>query len=570
MRAGLLAWFLGAALIPAAWSQGASGAAPGASTSAAGYRDPQGRYTLRLPAGWNSVQMTRDSVQFSSGTASVSLMALPGSNADVTMDVMGKSFAGKWQNFKETDRGDGRFGGRPAKYVMFSGKSPTGANAVLRLLAMVDENLTYVLMAETPESDFTRRKSELDQIEQGFALIEPKSAEGPAVGPTERAGAAKAPAAAPASPNRSSTRQNGFFLMKLARIVDERGFEQPMTALTLLIPVDWQFQGSVLYGRGTGCHASLAHLVFRASSPDGKLAIELLPGSVWQWADDPGMRNLLMAGNQQMAHVGARGCDVLAPLPAEEFLRRAVIPYARPGAREMASEAMPEAAARLHEEARTAREAAARNGMRVNIRSSAGRVRLAYQSGGQAVEEWITAMTTNIGIAGPAHNARTGRAGHTTYYSSSADHVLAMRAQQGQLDAQEKFFRLVMGTVRVDPQWETRVRQVIADRTQQDINAANQRPAIANPAGQGMSETMHDASPNASSGREHSMESWSPYIRGVRRLRNPQTGEIVELSGAYGRAWAGPDNTYVVADSVNFNPNGSLDGRWMALEPVRR
>jgi hypothetical protein len=231
---------------------------------------------------------------------------------------------------------------------------------------------------------------------------------------------------------------------------------------------------------------------------------------------------------------------------------------------------MAEADARLQEEAREAQQAAARQGLRVNVRTSAARVRVSYTLGGQLVEEWLTAMTTSIGMAGPSFSMRTGRMGQAVYYSSAADHVFGMRAPQGQLDAEEKFFRLVTGTVRVDAQWQARVQQVIANLQAQDSKSAADRSAIIAKSGQDTARIIHDTYQNATNSREHSMESWSQYMRGVQTFRDPSTGDTVELSNQYGNAWAGPNGTYVVTDSANFNPNSSLQGNWTRLEAVQR
>ncbi len=545
------------------------------------YRDPLGRFTLRIPPGWKTVQMNNDAVQFSSGAAYATLLTLPSSDPDLMLNSIATATGKQWKNFAEARRGNANFGGRSGKYATYSGINPMGSDSYFELLGASDGSLTYLLMMSAPKADFTRMKGAFDQIEQSFALT--ASAKAPAGPPPAPAGAidtaqprqgmvsAQRPSV-PAPPASQSAVPAGgnFYRMKLARIVDERGFERPMTALTLLLPTDWQFQGSVQYAQATGCHANIVQLVFRATSPDGRLAIELFPGNTWQWTDDANMRNMMQTSNQQMARFGRRGCDIMAPMTADEFLRRQVLPAARRGAGVTGSEAMPDAEARMQAEAREAQQTAARQGVRVNVQTSAGRVRLSYALGGRPVEEWLTAMTTSIGIAGPSFNMRTGRMGQALYYSSTADHLFGMRAPQGQLDAQEKFFRLVMGTVRVDPQWQARVQQVIANLQAQDSKGAADRSAIATKAGQDMSKMIHDSYQNATSSREHSMESWSQYMRGVQTFRNPNTGDTVELSNQYGHAWAGPDGTYVVTDSANFNPNSSLQGNWTRLEAVQR
>lgn len=568
------------------------------------YRDPKARFTLRIPPGWNFAQMNDDAVQFSNGAAYVTMLSLPGTDPQLMLNSIGAATEKQWRNFTEARRGGANFGGRSGQYVTYSGINPMGSDAFLQMLAATDGSLTYLLMTSAPKADFTRLKSAFDQIEQSFTLTVSAVSSPPSLAPAPAGAVGTAPAQPPAAGSRQtpppgtaaraapqtqgagaiqprqgaggaslaapSPNAGAALRMRLARIVDERGFERPMTALTLLIPADWQFQGMVRYGQGTGCHANLVHLVFRAASPDGSLAVELFPGNTWQWTDDANMRNMLQASNQQMARFGAHGCDILPPMTAAEFLRRNVLPAVRPGAHAGESEAMPEAGARLEEEARAAEQAAARQGVRVNLRTDAARVRVASVQGGQPSEEWFTAMTTSVGMAGPTYNVRSGRMGQALYYSIAADHVFATRAPQGQLDARERLFRLILGTVRVDPQWEARVRQVIANLQAQDSKGAMDRSAIATQAGQDMSKMIHDSYQNATTSREHSMESWSQYMRGVQTFRNPNTGDTVELSNEYGHAWAGPDNTYLLTDSGSFNPNSSLNGNWTQLEQVRR
>ena len=565
--------------------------------AAQSYKDPKGRLTLQIPAGWNKIQMNDDGVQFNNAGAFVTMLVLPGSGVDLTLSSMGTSTGKIWKNFTEERRGDAAFGGLPAKYVTYSGLSPLGADSYMQLLASTDKQSIYVLMTQAPKSDFTRRKAVFDGIERSFTLI------GPATGPTNAPPPAPAgvisavkppPAAAPpphganspppapagvigavaaAPPPRGAKpalpADGAVYRMKLVRIVDEHGFEQPMTALTLLVPIDWQFQGSVQYGQGTGCHANLVKLSFRANSPDGRLAVELLPGNTWQWTDDVNMRNMMTAGNRQMARYGAHGCDIMAPMTADAYLRRNVLPAVRRDARVDGSEQLPDTAPRLAEEARQLQQMAAQQGTRVNIRSDAGRVRVSYTQGSEAVEEWFTAITFTIGMAGPSFNVGTGRAGQALYYTNSADHLFALRAPQGQLDAQDKLFQLILGTVKVNPQWQARVEQVIANLNAQDIKGANDRSAIATKLGQDMDRMRQETYKNATESREHSMANWSQYMRGVQTFRNPGTGDTVELSNMYDHAWAGPNNTFVVTNLNNFNPNSSFDGHWTQLEAVR-
>ena len=68
----------------------------------------------------------------------------------------------------------------------------------------------------------------------------------------------------------ADTASSNCFRMKLAKVVDAQGFGQPLTAATLLIPSGWTLQSEVVWGG-----PNLVKLTLRASSPDGRTAVEL-------------------------------------------------------------------------------------------------------------------------------------------------------------------------------------------------------------------------------------------------------------------------------------------------------
>ena len=557
------------------------------------YRGPAGRYTVQLPQGWKTTQMNGDAVQFASDSVFVTILVIPGAEVATTINAISAQTGKQWRNFAQARHGEAQFGGRTGQFETYSGVNPMGVDSFLQLLGVSDGSATYLMMTSASKADFTRLRNALDQIENSFAfgaktnvtdalppppagaLNRPAAAKPAAGNPT--AGITQPPAAKVASPQQPTTVVSGnpsaqgggnLYRMKLVSIVDQRSFERPMTAMTMLIPSDWQFQGELRYGDGVGCHANLAHLVFRATSPDGRLAMELFPGNSWMWADDPGAVNMLRSSNQQLARAGARGCDIMATMNAENYLKQVVIPAARRGARITASEPLPDIAKQVQDEARRLEQIAASQGMRENVRADASRVRVGYDVNGQPTEEWFTAMTLSTAVIGPV--ARMGGMGQTWYYTNAADHIVGMRAPQGQLEASEKLFQLILGTMRMDPEWEGRVRQVIAQMMAKDASSAAERSAIIAQAGRAEAADIKGAFDNANKSRDHSMEGWSQYMRGVQSYKNPNTGETVELSNSYEHAWAGPDKQFVLSDSPNFNPNASMQGNWTQLVPAGR
>jgi hypothetical protein len=557
---------------------------PAIGQRAASYHDPAGRYTLQIPQGWNTTQMNSDAVQFASGAAYITMLVLPGADPVSMMNSIGTQTGKQWKNFAQARRGDANFGGRAGQYVVYSGINPMGADSYLQMLAVTEGSATYLLMTSAPKPDFTRLKSEFDQIEQSFTLtaaakpadalppapygaIGASKSAGPAAAPAQPPAARAAPAQVPASmPQAKSATAGGgnIYRMKIVRITDQTSFERPMTALTMLIPADWQFQGSLQYWQGPGCPANLVRLKFQATSPDGRTGIELLPGYFWMWADDPYAVNIMRTSNQRAAQMGGHPCDLMAALSPEAFLRQTVIPAARRGAQVTGVEAMPEAAQQLQQQAAQAQQAAARSGMSVNIRAGVGRVRASYALNGQPEEERFTAIMTSTSVAGP--NARGGQ---TRYYLNSVDNVFGVLAPQGQLDAQEKMFQLILRTLRLDPEWQSRVSQEIAKLNNTDSNAAMAQSAIITKLGQDEAKIIKDTYQNTSNTQEHSRVAIDQAIRGAQSYRNPNTGETVELDNQYGKAWAGPNNQYILSDSPNYNPNQSEQGNWTQMQPVK-
>jgi hypothetical protein len=360
-----------------------------------------------------------------------------------------------------------------------------------------------------------------------------------------------------------------YYRMKKVAIVDEHGFERPMPAVSLLIPADWQFQGNVQYNQNTACHPDMVQLTFRATSPDGRFAIEMFPDHHWQWSGDPQMVRMLQASNQQMAQYGRKSCDLMAPMDATEYLKRFVVPGVRRGARVIGVEPLTEMAQRLQQQARKDENMAALQGIRAQIRADVARVRLQYNAGGQEVEEWLTAETVAAGMAGPSFDMRTGRMGQAMYYDCGGYLITGMRAPQGQLQSMEKFFLMVLSTIRLDPAWESRVAGVMAQMNADDSRAAMQRSAIATQSGRDTSRIINQGYQSRSQMQDSAFHQWDQAIRGVQTFRNPNNGETVELSNDYGHAWAGGGNQYILSESQGFNPNVTVGGNWTRMEAAK-
>jgi hypothetical protein len=551
------AFWLTVSLAVAAWGQ-------------QNYSDPRGRFTVKVPAGWTTTPMNTDAVMFGSGNAFASVMIFPGADAAGMLRSISQQYGTQWKNFAEARRGDTRFAGHTGPYITFSGVSPKGLDSYLQMLAVTDGASVYMLTSSAPKAEYGKARTGFEQIEQSFAIAAGKAPSAPPA----PAMAAPAPSGAtnqqPQAARPAASGGGNYYRMKRVAVMDEHGFERPIPALHLLIPNDWNFQSQVVYGKATGCKADLVRMRFVATSPDGKMAIEMFPGRTWQWSDDQNAVRMMQMSNQQTAQFGGKGCDIAPPMRAGDFVQRQVIPAVRQGARVLGVERVPDAEPMVQQSIRQYEQQAAQAGLRTRITGDVGKVRIERAVNGQPAEEWITALTYASGTAGPTYNMATGGMGQTMYYTCGAELIFGLRAPKGELDAKDKFFMMVLATVRVDPQWQGRVNQVMGNISAAETKGAADRSRIIAQNGRDISNIISQSYESQQKGHDRAMEGWSQYMRGVETYRNPSTGETVDLDNKYGNAWAGANGQYIVSDQTGFDPNTLNMGNWTRLEQVKR
>src|SRR5262249_38486605 len=255
--------------------------------------------------------------------------------------------------------------------------------------------------------------------------------------------------------------------------------------------------------------------------------------------------------------------------PAAAFLRRILVPKVRPGAHLFGIEPIPKVATQMQEMARQTETMSAQAGLRMNVRSDVGRARLQYTQEGRAVEGWVTAAMLVKTWVSPTYDIRTMRPGQAPYYASWAQ-VFDFRAPQGQLDASEKLFETIVSTIRVDPEWQSRVAGVQSNIAGTQIKGAADRSKIISKSNAEISNTIVKGHEERSKAHDRAMANYSQALRGVETYRNPNTGETVELSNQYGHAWVNNNNEYILSDQEGFDPNVALkSGNWTALQRVK-
>jgi hypothetical protein len=239
-----------------------------------------------------------------------------------------------------------------------------------------------------------------------------------------------------------------FHRMKRVALVDQHGFEKPLPAVSMLIPSDWKFESNVVYPKGRPC-GDMVKFSFRATSPDGKVAMELFPAYIWQWADDPQSRQMMQAGNQQGQRFGKAGCDLMQPMHAADFVSKMLAPKVRPGARVLNVEPVPGANELLQKQIQQEMAMNQQYGVKMRVSADSARAKVAYEKDGVAVEEWLSAVVKVHARPMPVYAG--GQMRQSVSYSAEARLLFSMRAPAGQLEANDKLFQLIVSTMSIEP-----------------------------------------------------------------------------------------------------------------------
>ena len=365
--------------------------------------------------------------------------------------------------------------------------------------------------------------------------------------------AAAAPAAAAAAPGVTAH----YFRMKQVQIIDETQ-QQPKPAYDLMIPTTWQFKGAVNMGEAQGgCFADLFAVLGDAKSADNTIELQILPQYTWQWVTDPQTQRQLQQENQQGAKYGIKPCPVRAPVHAADFLRQDLIEKFRKGKPVISIEPFPE----LNQIARN------RLGLPPDgtgnpggVHTEAARARLAFDDDkGNPVEEWVSAVIV----------VRAVQSGPGVAYDWHAMMVMVMHTPKGQLDANDKLFKLIAGTIHPEAEWLKYSSGVIATMYRKKQEEEAKRSAIIAQFQQHVADTINGVVANSMRGANNAAFGADQLVRGVQTFRDPSTGTTFELSNQYDHAWLNGSNDYLMSDDPNFNPNGKVSGNWTSLQAVR-
>jgi len=369
--------------------------------------------------------------------------------------------------------------------------------------------------------------------------------------------ASKAPAA-------TGTASGAYLRMKqvqiIAPVVDPAlgNGKDPVNlpVLDLLIPSTWDLKSNVAFNTKSGCISDSFSVSWEAKSADGSLAFQGAPDSSWQYADDPAaLRNLTDPSRRQINGEG-KPCPVKKPMKAEDYIRQDVLPMFPSGSTVVSVEPFAELNQIARKQLGLPPDDAGTAG---GTRTEAIRARVEFQKDGKAMEDWVALVVVT----------RVFRQGRGAFYDCHAIDFMALRALKGQLDANDKLFKVMISSLRPEQKWQDYSNKYLAWRYQVEAKKQAQIDAIwANFQNQ-VAQTLMDVTANQQRGSLNSAFGTDQNIRGVQTFRDPTTGSTMELSNQYDHAWLNGSDEYIMSEDPNFNPNGQLSGNWNQLQVVR-
>lgn len=338
-----------------------------------------------------------------------------------------------------------------------------------------------------------------------------------------------------------------------------------LTIGTIAVPEQWRVKQSV-HWRLQDVSQPL-HVYARAESPDGSMWVEFFPLEVFYWLQP--VRSPVPVGGRNLGMIHAPGIGARQAL--EQFVVR---PYRGQQAQLRVVNTRPVDASRL---------AAAFN--QPTVKGDGVGARLAYSLNGRPFEEDVYAV---LGAAQAI--PYTGRQGTWYEYHRVLLFAHALGAPAGQLDGAYPLLTAIVGSMKIDPQWQQRYQQVMdalsaefnrqmqSGLAQIDAAGAASRAISANndamlssmqyqrQAAAQRDAAMRAASANASS----SSDGFSGYLRGTQKYKDPYWGES-ERSYNQRYHWTDGFGNYRSSNDATFNPNVGAGGgvTWQRMDPVR-
>lgn len=358
--------------------------------------------------------------------------------------------------------------------------------------------------------------------------------------------------------------------------------QRQVVALSMLVPVDWQFQGAVREPKSADCNFTEGRVSFIAVSPDKTAGMISLPHGVSLWSNDPSVLQQIQQDNRQFAAI--QNCKIEQSRPLDQQMPALVQEFTAAlggkGHTVGSMESVPGVAEKLKPAVERANQQLAQQGAQITI--EVGRIAFRNDDASDTGDGYLTVM----------RQIRSDRLPNgATVWTIDIPLQVATFAPQGKYASMDPMFAAMLDSVYLDPgyqqdamqasantqsikqQTKQRLNQIAHQMQIDNLNAARQQAAIRQDAQNYSNRVISNVAANRSAALEHSSQQFSLYMGDQAQYHDPTTGGIVQLPSGSMHAWAsqtGNTSEYILTDSASFNPNGQVGSAgWTQMREVR-
>lgn len=339
----------------------------------------------------------------------------------------------------------------------------------------------------------------------------------------------------------SNDQRKDYFMLKRIRIIDQYGMSEPVEAFSFLLPSTWKTTGGIKWNL-TKCLSDIIQFSFKASSPDGKFELIILPTTQFDWVNNEQMMYALRTGGF------GSGCQIGQPIDAAGYIQR-ILPAlvgARPG----------NASPIRGMEEQLKRQASQFSAPGYVIQPSAAEGTMYFNDGSEGLA---------ICSIGQIIQTIPGYDGSIISHFQTTVHTrMVLKYPKGSDKAARNILGTLQSSLRVNNVWGqaiatmfNNIRAVVQDETWKRIQISRQ---LQNEISNNITRSWEKKNEST----DKTSEWFSQYIRGVDSWSG-DNGAKVELTSGYSNAWEKGDGSYLLSNDPTFDPNKEFQESWKRL-----
>jgi hypothetical protein len=367
--------------------------------------------------------------------------------------------------------------------------------------------------------------------------------------------AASPPVAGNAPPRAEAVR------LRRVEVVDEALFSRRAEVVSMLIPVDWSFEGGFALDINVfrWCPENAFTGRFQAQSPDGSIGIAAFPALQTLHFQNP----LLAEDARRRAQMGQGFCQMRPPLGIGQFVEQVLVPVFRPGARVLRVEP----AAVLQQNIRR-QLGALQLPSNLRVNGDAAEVVIGYALNGRDVEEHIYV------IGGwRAESTGGGTAVPDVIYSVYTP-VIGLRVPAGQFKRHQRQFANIIATMRGDARFHAAVAESVQQQRASIFNnfigEIRATSAIWRAAWESAGSAARQKEAATAQRQTRDVAgAWSDTVLDVQNYTDTN-GETVQLSGGYSHVFSNRNGEYIQTNDPSYDPAVATGERWEAIRAIPR